>query len=71
MKLVRENLKVMTLAIGDGANDVSMLQTAEVCEKIFLFPDILHIKIYLEKGNRLNVLFQNSPILDFKLSSVN
>lgn len=30
VRLVRENLKVMTLAIGDGANDVSMLQTAEI-----------------------------------------
>jgi len=30
VKLVRDNLKVMTLAIGDGANDVSMLQTAEI-----------------------------------------
>ena len=40
MKLVRDNLKVMTLAIGDGANDVSMLQTAEVCkllQKITVF----------------------------------
>lgn len=30
VSLVRENLKVMTLAIGDGANDVSMLQMAEI-----------------------------------------
>ena len=30
VRLVRENLKVMSLAIGDGANDVSMLQMAEV-----------------------------------------
>ena len=30
VQLVRDHLKVMTLAIGDGANDVSMLQTAEV-----------------------------------------
>ncbi|XP_055492654.1 phospholipid-transporting ATPase VD-like [Leucoraja erinacea] len=28
--LVREKLKVMTLAIGDGANDVSMIQMADV-----------------------------------------
>ena len=28
--MVRDNLKVMTLSIGDGANDVSMLQVAEV-----------------------------------------
>ncbi|XP_078255025.1 phospholipid-transporting ATPase VD-like isoform X2 [Rhinoraja longicauda] len=28
--LVREKLKVMTLAIGDGANDVSMIQVADV-----------------------------------------
>nr|XP_032812637.1 probable phospholipid-transporting ATPase VA isoform X2 [Petromyzon marinus] len=30
VKLVREKLKVMTLAIGDGANDVSMIQVADV-----------------------------------------
>ncbi|XP_032879147.1 phospholipid-transporting ATPase VA isoform X2 [Amblyraja radiata] len=30
VKLVRDRLKVMTLAIGDGANDVSMIQVADV-----------------------------------------
>ncbi|XP_076467810.1 phospholipid-transporting ATPase VA-like [Babylonia areolata] len=30
VKLVRNHLKKMTLAIGDGANDVSMIQTADV-----------------------------------------
>ncbi|KAG9479581.1 hypothetical protein GDO78_011546 [Eleutherodactylus coqui] len=30
VKLVRNSLKVMTLAIGDGANDVSMIQVADV-----------------------------------------
>ncbi|XP_006861984.1 PREDICTED: probable phospholipid-transporting ATPase VA [Chrysochloris asiatica] len=30
VKLVRSKLKAMTLAIGDGANDVSMLQVADV-----------------------------------------
>ncbi|XP_065668922.1 phospholipid-transporting ATPase VA isoform X2 [Hydra vulgaris] len=30
VSLIRENLKVMSLAIGDGANDVSMLQMAEI-----------------------------------------
>ncbi|XP_054834804.1 phospholipid-transporting ATPase VB [Eublepharis macularius] len=30
VKLVRSHLKVMTLAIGDGANDVSMIQAADV-----------------------------------------
>ncbi|XP_032995695.1 probable phospholipid-transporting ATPase VB isoform X1 [Lacerta agilis] len=30
VKLVRGQLKVMTLAIGDGANDVSMIQAADV-----------------------------------------
>ncbi|XP_075051388.1 phospholipid-transporting ATPase VD [Mixophyes fleayi] len=30
VKLVRNNLRVMTLAIGDGANDVSMIQVADV-----------------------------------------
>ncbi|KAH7921381.1 phospholipid-translocating P-type ATPase [Leucogyrophana mollusca] len=30
VKLVKEGLKVMTLAIGDGANDVSMIQAADV-----------------------------------------
>uniref|UniRef100_A0ACB8E6W5 Uncharacterized protein n=1 Tax=Sphaerodactylus townsendi TaxID=933632 RepID=A0ACB8E6W5_9SAUR len=30
VKLVRKELKVMTLAIGDGANDVSMIQVADV-----------------------------------------
>ncbi|XP_067852239.1 phospholipid-transporting ATPase VB [Heptranchias perlo] len=30
VKLVRDHLKVMTLAIGDGANDVSMIQAANV-----------------------------------------
>ncbi|NWI71177.1 AT10B ATPase, partial [Todus mexicanus] len=30
VKLVRRQLKVMTLSIGDGANDVSMIQAADV-----------------------------------------
>ena len=30
VKLVRDGLTKMTLAIGDGANDVSMIQTADV-----------------------------------------
>ncbi|XP_073439563.1 phospholipid-transporting ATPase VD [Dendrobates tinctorius] len=30
VKLVRNSMKVMTLAIGDGANDVSMIQIADV-----------------------------------------
>uniref|UniRef100_A0A8C4RLT1 Phospholipid-transporting ATPase n=1 Tax=Erpetoichthys calabaricus TaxID=27687 RepID=A0A8C4RLT1_ERPCA len=30
VKLVRDKLKVMSLAIGDGANDVSMIQVADV-----------------------------------------
>ncbi|NXQ70367.1 AT10A ATPase, partial [Quiscalus mexicanus] len=30
VKLVRDKLKAMTLAIGDGANDVSMIQVADV-----------------------------------------
>ncbi|XP_073690210.1 phospholipid-transporting ATPase VD isoform X2 [Garra rufa] len=30
VRLVRDKLKVMTLAIGDGANDVSMIQVADV-----------------------------------------
>ncbi|XP_054845452.1 phospholipid-transporting ATPase VD [Eublepharis macularius] len=30
VKLVRKELKVMTLAIGDGANDVSMIQVADI-----------------------------------------
>uniref|UniRef100_A0A5F8GUZ9 Phospholipid-transporting ATPase n=1 Tax=Monodelphis domestica TaxID=13616 RepID=A0A5F8GUZ9_MONDO len=30
VKLVRDKLKVMTLAIGDGANDVSMIQAADI-----------------------------------------
>nr|XP_058923242.1 phospholipid-transporting ATPase VD isoform X2 [Kogia breviceps] len=30
VKLVRSHLRVMTLAIGDGANDVSMIQVADV-----------------------------------------
>ncbi|VEU22623.1 DEKNAAC103439 [Brettanomyces naardenensis] len=30
VKMVKDGLKVMTLAIGDGANDVSMIQTANV-----------------------------------------
>ncbi len=30
VKLVKDNLGVMTLAIGDGANDVSMIQAADV-----------------------------------------
>lgn len=30
VKVVKEELKVRTLAIGDGANDVSMIQTADV-----------------------------------------
>ncbi|RUS74359.1 hypothetical protein EGW08_017882 [Elysia chlorotica] len=30
VRLVRDNLKKMTLSIGDGANDVSMIQTADI-----------------------------------------
>ncbi|XP_066278383.1 phospholipid-transporting ATPase VA-like isoform X1 [Branchiostoma lanceolatum] len=30
LKLVRDRLQVMTLAVGDGANDVSMLQAADI-----------------------------------------
>ncbi|XP_054653058.1 probable phospholipid-transporting ATPase VD isoform X2 [Dunckerocampus dactyliophorus] len=30
VRLVRDQLKVMTLAVGDGANDVSMIQVADV-----------------------------------------
>ncbi|KAM6923348.1 phospholipid-transporting ATPase VB [Xenentodon cancila] len=30
VKLMREKLKVMTLAVGDGANDVNMIQAADV-----------------------------------------
>ncbi|KAF7228032.1 phospholipid-transporting ATPase VB [Nothobranchius furzeri] len=30
VKLIREKLKVMTLAVGDGANDVNMIQAADV-----------------------------------------
>ncbi|KAF6731409.1 putative phospholipid-transporting ATPase VB [Oryzias melastigma] len=30
VKLVRDKLKVMTLAVGDGANDVNMIQAADV-----------------------------------------
>uniref|UniRef100_A0A3P9H379 Phospholipid-transporting ATPase n=1 Tax=Oryzias latipes TaxID=8090 RepID=A0A3P9H379_ORYLA len=30
VKLVRDKLKVMTLAVGDGANDVNMIQVADV-----------------------------------------
>uniref|UniRef100_A0A3Q3EE34 Phospholipid-transporting ATPase n=1 Tax=Labrus bergylta TaxID=56723 RepID=A0A3Q3EE34_9LABR len=30
VKVVREKLKVMTLAVGDGANDVNMIQAADV-----------------------------------------
>ncbi|KIY66080.1 phospholipid-translocating P-type ATPase [Cylindrobasidium torrendii FP15055 ss-10] len=30
VRLVKDNLRVMTLAIGDGANDVSMIQAADV-----------------------------------------
>ena len=30
VKLVRDNVSGVTLAIGDGANDVSMIQTAHI-----------------------------------------
>ena len=30
VRIVKEELKMHTLAIGDGANDVSMIQTADV-----------------------------------------
>ncbi|KAJ0050254.1 hypothetical protein NL108_014859, partial [Boleophthalmus pectinirostris] len=30
VKLIREKLKVMTLAVGDGANDVNMIQAADI-----------------------------------------
>ena len=32
MKLVKDNVNAITLAIGDGANDVSMIQAAHVGE---------------------------------------
>jgi phospholipid-translocating ATPase len=28
--VIKDNLKVLTLAIGDGANDVSMIQAADI-----------------------------------------
>lgn len=34
--LVKEGLGVMTLAIGDGANDVSMIQVSGRLRKLFL-----------------------------------
>ena len=30
VRIVKEELRMHTLAIGDGANDVSMIQTADV-----------------------------------------
>lgn len=36
VKVVKEELKMRTLAIGDGANDVSMIQTADVGECTFI-----------------------------------
>lgn len=30
MRLIKDNLGVMCLAIGDGANDVSMIQAADI-----------------------------------------
>lgn len=35
VKLVKDGLGTMTLAIGDGANDVSMIQVCFVCYPVF------------------------------------
>lgn len=35
VKLVKDGLGTMTLAIGDGANDVSMIQVRFVCSFLF------------------------------------
>jgi phospholipid-translocating ATPase len=40
VRLVKDGLKTMTLAIGDGANDVSMIQ---VCDKFSLVAFDLHV----------------------------
>ena len=36
MELVKRNEKVTTLAIGDGANDVSMIKGANVIPSLFV-----------------------------------
>ncbi len=54
VKLVKKNQKAILLAIGDGANDVSMIQAAhvgvgisglEVCQSIVCLSCITHIPV--------------------------
>ena len=51
VKLVKKELGVMTLAVGDGANDVSMIQTASV-----------GIGIAGREGNQVGVVSDHGPL---------
>lgn len=69
VKLVRDNLKVVTLAIGDGANDVSMIQSAHIGVGImgregaqavrasdYAFGEFKHLRRLLSVHGRYNYL---------------
>lgn len=69
VKLVRDNLKVVTLAIGDGANDVSMIQSAHIGVGImgregaqavrasdYAFGEFRHLRRLLSVHGRYNYL---------------
>ena len=50
VKLVKDGLGVMTLAIGDGANDVSMIQVStffriSLADLDYLFPRLLILEL--------------------------
>jgi len=61
--LVKRNIKAVTLAIGDGANDVSMIRTAHIGVGISGKSIIFYGKIIcsrLDNHNFLNSFYSNS-----------
>uniref|UniRef100_A0A8C6NZV9 Phospholipid-transporting ATPase n=1 Tax=Nothobranchius furzeri TaxID=105023 RepID=A0A8C6NZV9_NOTFU len=59
VKLVRNKLKVMTLAIGDGANDVSMIQVADVGVGISGQEGMQEYKPYMFWMNMIDAFYQS------------